>query len=367
MLEPGNYNPTLSSDCTTDLTLDNYHVILAGVKGGGRYLTGLRNYIGEKGYVIPSLSTRVGLKRGEYRLKTHYQNLARELIDLSGGHLIRLYAHSLGGLEVLDLAKALAQQENLPHKSLEVLFISTPGFGQKGFRGVQEIGKRFYRVIRDLGLYDQYHILPASFEDSTFTPHQRQRFLDEWLPLLVKNETRRAVIARAITTIDSEIQFLQLHPALQKLYEPYYRRQRHKLMKPLLEKVLYGSHIQEETHQEYLQRYREMIQDKTSRLVFFPLTVTFIAKALKTLYQGIDEKILNVFDYCQKRGVNTSLGVVILGKDDLVRAGDYAGFNKLSSSRRINVHKHFFDEEEHSSVAYKWKLIDALEAIQFPA
>lgn len=366
ILNPSTDGHILSSGCSTSLAPDYYHVILAGVKGGGRYLTGLRNYIGEKGYVIPSLSTRVGLKRGEYRLKTHYQNLARELINLSDGHLIRLYAHSLGGVEVLDLAKALAEQEDLPHKSLEVIFISPPGIGQKGFKGVQEVGKRFYKVIRDLGLYDQYHLLPMSFEDDTFTPYQRQRFLDEWLPMLVEDETKRTKIGQAITTIDSEIQFLKLHPTLQKLYEPFYRRQRHKVMKPLMEKVLYGSHIEEETHQECLQRYRELLQDKTSRLIFFPLTFTFIAKALKTLYQGIDEKIINVFDYCEQRGVNTSLGVVILGKDDLVRAGDYARLSKLSSSHRISVHKHFFEEEEHSSVAYKWELIDALEAIQFP-
>jgi hypothetical protein len=349
------------------LTPGYYHVILAGIKGGGRYLTGLREHIGHRGYVIPSLSTRVGLKRGEYRLGTHYKNLARKLISLAGNQTIRLYAHSLGGVEVLDLAKALARQENLPHKALEVIFISPPGIGQKGMSGVREIGKRFYRVIRDFGLYDQYHLLPASFEDGALLPLKRKLFLDEWLPRLVTDKAKCERIATAIARIDAEIEFLQNHPALQKKYEPWYRRQRHKLMKPLLERVLYGSHIEEETHQQCLQRYRELVQDKVSRLVFFSLTLAFAAKALKTLYQGIDSKIISAFEYCQKLGVKTSLGVVILGKDDLVRDGDYTRLHSLTSSRRIAIHKHIFDHEEHSSVAYKWELIDALEAIQFPA
>lgn len=359
------YNP--SSVTELELATGYYHVILAGVKGGGRYLTGLREHIGKKGYVIPSLSTRAGLKRGEYRLKTHYKNLAQELINLSGGQVIRIYAHSLGGVEVLDLAKALAQQENLPQKSLEVIFISPPGIGQTGVKGVQEVGKRFYRVVRDLGLYDQYHLLPMNLAGGNLPPPKRKLFLEEWLPRMVTDKVKCAKITEAITRIDAEIEFLQDYPALQKRYEPWYRRERHKLMKPLLEKILYGSHIEEETHQQCLQRYREMVQDTASRLTFSLLTFAFLAKALTTLYQGIDSKIINVYDYCQKRGVNTSLGIVILGKDDLVRDGDYAKLHNLTASRRIAVHKQFFDEEEHSSVAYKWELIDALEAIQFPS
>ncbi len=84
-----------------------FHVILAGIKGGGRNLTGLRQHIGKRGLVVASLSTREALKRNEFKLKTHYQNLAREIIQQAQNQTIRIYAHSLGGLEALDLLKEL--------------------------------------------------------------------------------------------------------------------------------------------------------------------------------------------------------------------------------------------------------------------
>jgi hypothetical protein len=306
------------------------------------------------------------LKRGEYRLKTHYTNLAGNLIDLAQGQIIRLYAHSLGGIEALDLVKALARHENLPHKSLEIIFISPPGIGQKGVIGMQEVGRRFVKLVRNLGLYDQYHILPMSVSDEKLTPKKSQVFLEEWLPCLVTNEAKRAKFAQTLAVIDGELHFLQKRPDLQKKYELWYRKQRHKLMKPLLEKVLYGSHIKEEIHQQFLQRYREMVQDKAPRFIRFPLTFAFAAKALKTMYQGVDSKILEISEYCQQLGVTATLGVVILGKDDLVRATDYAKLDRLSFLRQITIHHQIFDEDEHASVAYKWELIDALEAIQFP-
>lgn len=40
----------------------HFYVIMAGVKGGGRSLTGLREHIGNKGYAVSSLSTRFGVK-----------------------------------------------------------------------------------------------------------------------------------------------------------------------------------------------------------------------------------------------------------------------------------------------------------------
>src|SRR6476661_5090154 len=85
-----------------------FHVILPGLQGGGRNLTGLREYIDDRGWVVASLSTRAGLKRHVFNLKTHYQNLAQELITQAQGRVIRIYAHSLGGIEVLDLMKMLA-------------------------------------------------------------------------------------------------------------------------------------------------------------------------------------------------------------------------------------------------------------------
>src|SRR5689334_10121134 len=91
---------------------DYFHVIMPGLKGGGRNLTGLREYIGARGWVLASLSTRAGLKRRVFNLHTHYEKLAQELINQSNGRVIRIYAHSLGGIEVLDLMKKLARHKD---------------------------------------------------------------------------------------------------------------------------------------------------------------------------------------------------------------------------------------------------------------
>lgn len=140
-----------------------------------------------------SLSTRVGFKRGLglYNLKARYYGLAQELITQAQGQVFRIYAHSLGRFEVLYLMKALARQVNLPYKSLEVIFISPPGIGQKGFSELFKIGKRFGRVIRNLGLYDQQSLLPIlPFEDTPVNPQCKPRFKGPELPHLSSHQLR---------------------------------------------------------------------------------------------------------------------------------------------------------------------------------
>ncbi len=342
-----------------------FHVILAGLQGGGRYLTGLREHIGPRGYVVPSISTRAGLKKGENRLKTHYTNLAAKLVQQAQGHTIRVYAHSLGGIEVLDLMKALVARPDLPHKTLEILFISPPGIGQRGFGGMREIGRRFGTLLKNLGLYDQYYLLPSTDEQNEKLRLKRQVFWEEWFPRLIPDPIRRDRVEKAIQLIDAELLLLQDYPELQREFETWYLKQRHNIMKGLLNKVFSGSHIEEERHFRYLGRYSERSEDIASKRAYFPCLFSFTFNAFKTVYQGLDTKIMEVFKTCQKLGIDAKLGIVVLGHDDLVQIQDYDGLNKLSAVHAIPISRHIFKDEEHASVAHKWELIDALEAIHW--
>jgi hypothetical protein len=337
---------------------------MAGLKGGGRYLTGLREHIGARGYVVSSLSTRAGLKKGEANLHTHYTKLAACLIQQAQGKPIRIYAHSLGGIETLDLVKALAARPDLPHKSLEILFISPPGVGQNGLRGLREIGRRFGRLLHNLALYDQYHVLPLTVEEHDGSILQkRQRFLEEWLPYLIPDSARRSRLERTLLSIDAELLFLHHRPELRREYEAWYLGQRHKIMKELLDKVFSGRHIAEDIHQRYLRQYGEREENLASFRAYLRCLLPFLGRSARTLYQGLDAKILEMYEHCRRQGVDTRLGVVVLGKDDLVQAKDYEQLNRLGAARSIPILQHIFQNEEHASVAHKWELIDALEAL----
>ncbi len=339
-----------------------FHVILPGLKGGGRNLTGLREYIGLRGWVTASLSTRVGLKRGFCNLKAHYRNLALQLIAQSRGRTIRIYAHSLGGIEVLYLMKELAWHKDLPGNTLEVIFISPPGIGQKGFSGLFRIFKRLSNVIKYLGFYDQDYLLPfPALEGNTVDP-QRKLFLDEWLPRLVTDSVKRERFKQALENIDRKILLSQSSKKLTE-QKKLYLQERHKLLKGLVEKIINGKHITEEKHQQYLQKHQELALNIAPNFSYLVTSFIFLLKVFSNLFLGIDRKLFSTYDFCCEHAVNTKVAVVILGHDELVLSEDYASFIKLATSRNMPVYNFVFENEEHSSVAHKWSLIDALESL----
>lgn len=337
-----------------------FHVILPGLQGGGRNLTGLREHIGTRGWVVASLSTRAGLKRRVFNLRSHYKKLAQDLIDQANGRIIRIYAHSLGGIEVLDLMKTLARHQDLPAKQLEIIFISPPGVGQKGFSGLLEIGKRFYKVVKNLGLYDQNYLLPPESADGQ---DQRRLFLDEWLPRMMSDGQQREEFLTALEAIDSKLLLLN-ESEIQLEQQAFYIQQRHKLLKSLVERIICGKHITEVKHQHYLQQHREQAFDIAPGLIYLFISSLFATKVLFNLYRGIDRKLLAVYSYCQKLKINTKLAIVVLGHDDLVLSQDYTNFSRMARFRQIPIYNFLFENEEHSSVAHKWELIDNLERLE---
>jgi hypothetical protein len=348
-----------------------FHVVLAGLQGGGNFLTGLRQHIGPKGFVASSLSTRFGLKQGEFGLKSHYTNLANQIIKQAQDKPIRIYAHSLGGIEVLDLMKVLAQHLDLPQRSLEVLFISPPGVGQQGWRVSYRLLLRLFKLIKTLGLHDQYQLLPLINKNEpennpteNFSFKKRTIFLNEWLPRLVVDGPKCHQITKALQTIDSELLFLQNWPALEATYAQWYKSKRHKLMKKLMEGVLSGNHIAELTHTDYLKKYGEYSRyELASSLAQIRTSFEFILSIGKRLYQGVDTKIVEAFEACQQAGIDLKIGIVIMAQDALVSAQDYTTLLQLAHAKQIPISKHTFENQEHASVAYNWDLIDALEAL----
>jgi hypothetical protein len=340
-----------------------FHVILPGLKGGGRNLTGLREYIGSRGWVTASLSTRVGLKRGFCNLKAHYRKLALDLIAQSQGRTIRIYAHSLGGVEVLYLMKELAHNKDLPHHTLEIIFISPPGVGQKGFSGLLKVGKRLGNVIKNLGLYDQDYLLPVPTLEGNPVNPQRKLFLDDWLPRLLIDPVKREQFKQALEAIDSKILLADVSKR-QPAERGHYQQERHKLLKDLVEKIINGQHITEEKHQQFLQKHQELALNIAPGFSYIVTSFLFVLRVFFNLYLGLDRKLFATYDYCRKQSVNTKVAVVILGHDELVFSGDYANFIKMASARKMPVYNFVFENEEHSSVALKWSLIDALESLE---
>ncbi len=342
---------------------DYFHVIFAGLKGGGKYLTGLRDYIGKKGFVISSLSTRPGLKWGEFKLSTHYRNLAQELVNKAQGKKIRIYAHSLGSLETLDLMKALADCQDLPHKALEIIFISPPGVGQKGFKGLGHVLLRLGKVVQNVGLYDQHHLFPLHKAQDSVTAEQRKLLLEVLLPGVIPDLLQQQRLIRELEIIDSALSFLQTHPTLKAEFENWYLGKRHLIIRGLLEKIFAGDHITEADHQEWLALYRENSVDIASGFGYLRVAVIFAFKCFKTLFQGMDSKIMEATEQCQKKVVAVKLGVAILGRDELVEARDLLKLDKLALAKNFSIRKLFFNDVEHASVAHRWSVIDALEAV----
>jgi|GEM_PF-3378825 len=346
---------------------DYFHVIFAGIKGGGKYLTGLRDYIGKKGFVISSLSTRPGLKGGESTLSTHYRNLAQELVCKAQGKKIRIYAHSLGSLETLDLMKALADCQDLPCKALEIIFISPPGVGQKGFKGLGKVLLRLGKVVRNVGLYDQHHLFPLETAQDTVTAEQRKLLLEVLLPGVIPDVVQQQRLIKELEIIDFELSFLMTHPELKAEFEKWYLGKRHLIIRGLLEKIFAGDHINEADHRDSLNLYRENAVDIASGFCYLRVAVMFAFKSFKTLFQGMDSKIIEATEQCQKKVVAVTLGVAILGRDDLVEACDYNMLDKLALAKNFSIRKLFFNDVEHASVAHRWAVIDALEAINLGA
>jgi hypothetical protein len=351
---------SLSMGSTPALVPDYFHVIMAGVKGGGHYLTGLRQHIGDKGYVVSSLSTPFGLKRGEYRLKTHYANLTQEILSRAQGKLIRIYAHSLGSIEVLDFMRALAVQPELADKALEVIFISPPGVGQKGIRAIREVGRRLAKVIEGVGLYDQYQLFPLSNESDPIVTQKRRLFLEEWLPRLVQEQQSREKLTQKLEILDAALVAECITP---KDDQRGYHHERHQLMKELVEKIMAGKHLSTEAHLHYLHLYGESPGKLANRVWSLIAGLKLLVKTLWALHQGVDRKILAAVERCQKAGIEVKLRVVILGRDELVQSQDYEKLVELALAKDIVISRQSFATEEHSSVAYNWELIDALEAL----
>lgn len=261
--------------------------------------------------------------------------------------------------------KALTAQPELPHKSLEVIFISPPGVGQKGLRGLGKVGRRLAKVIQTLGLYDQFHIFPLTAENNASLLQKRKIFLDEWLPRIITDSHKRERVCHELQITDAELLFLESRPTLKKEYASWYQHKRHQVMKRLLEEVINGKHILEETHLKYLKSYGEFNQSNIkSRLANFTISFELAVRTLKILYRSIDSKIVETFEFCQKLGINLKIGVVIFGKDELVYDQDYASLMQLALSKHIPIYRRTFENQEHSSVAYNWELIDALETIR---
>lgn len=340
-----------------------FHVILPGLKGGGRNLTGLREYIGSRGWVTASLSTRVGLKRGFSNLKAHYHKLALDLIAQSQGRTIRIYAHSLGGIEVLSLMKELARHKDLPRNSLEIIFISPPGVGQKGFSGLLRVGKRLGNVIKNLGFYDQDYLLPVTPLEGDSVHPQRKLFLEDWLPRLVTDPIKRENFKQALEAIDNKILLSEVSKRLPD-QKNLYQQERHKLLKNLVEKIINGHHITEEKHQQFLLKHQELALNIAPNFSYLLTSFLFLSRVLFNLFTGIDRKLFATYDYCLNQSVNTKVAVVILGHDELVFSQDYANFTKMASIRKMPIYNFVFENEEHSSVAVKWSLIDALENLE---
>jgi hypothetical protein len=124
-----------------------------------------------------------------------------------------------------------------------------------------------------------------------------------------------------------------------------------------------GEHIQTETHLHHLQIYGENSCKVASRLSYFIAGLNLTVKTLKTLYQGVDGKIVAAVEGCHRVRVEVKLDLVILGRDPLVQGQDYNNLVNLAVSKHIPIYKQIFEREDHSSVAYNWELIDALEAL----
>lgn len=349
-------------------------VFLPGLTGGGKYLTALRQT--PDLFVPSSISTKPALKKGEKSTKEHYENLVREIIQTTGDKELYLLGHSLGGFEAIDILNILIDNPDFKNKKVNLVFISTPGFTDKGIRGFIEFGKRFRQINKKVALNEQhttyplpekfYETAPQDIQDANISPkvafkdspeerEQRRYFFKDALKpqIIPKGKTKEQIITE-LNNIDKQISGeIESKKTLEDLL-----RERAMLLHPVIEALFAGKQIDDEIHQKALELYQELPENLASSLRHYISTLLYLARAGKHIAEGTGKQLQRVLEKAKSNDVDVNISFILLERDEMIKIDDIAqikqNFKQGVGIQEIDKTVSFLLMEQlaHSSIGY---------------
>lgn len=364
-----------------------FRVFLPGLTGGGTYNTSLRESLhsafGEDVYVPSSISTRESLNKDAAGIEAHYRQVAHEIGVRAGNKKIEFVAHSLGGYEFIDLAKALCQQDTWQGKDIAINFLSTRGFGERGFKSLTKIFKNLKDMLTHVAgaeqhtafplpeVYYQRHVINSSeqtrvlYKDTPEKRMERRRRFHQNLERIVPDVKVREALIQRIAEIDKTIEskitsstdpegVLRAVVAGKNVAELLLDRA--KLLHEPIQALFHGKHIDPELHEYYQRLYSEQTENLVSPLKYYTTFLLYMARAGRYIHGGMDKKLKEVVIEAKKSDINVRVLFTLLEQDKMITTDDIPtiknGFSDPSLQNTLEGFA-FVEQLAHSGVGYE--------------
>lgn len=354
-----------------------FTVFIPGLTGGGIYNTVLRERLhdafGNNVLVPSSISTPEGMK-SESMGAGYYERLAKDVLGKSGGSQLILVGHSLGSLEMLDLARELInQQKHLQQKqAIDLVIASGLGFG-KDMRALAEIGRRVERMGSLVDEYEQHSAFPLPgdfyagrrienmpagaitvYTDSAQQIEERRvRFINEWLPAIIPDDTQRKSVIGRLDEIDTQIL------AGQNLEANW--KERMALLHDPIQALFHGKHIDNETHTRFLAQYGESADLLTGGLAKYVAAGIHLARMGGKILMGPDQQLKDLIRKAAESGIPLRTHLFIMERDVVGKSEDLPGIQRDITADEMGSIL-FAETYAHSTIGYDPKAL--IQAIQ---
>jgi hypothetical protein len=329
---------------------DDYVAYFPGVTGGGKIMTAIRDHIHttrgyENAYVAPSSSSPAAFKIGERSIFRHYRNLAREIAARAGNRKLSFQAHSMAdALEVLNL---MIDKDMLKTDEVDINFISPYGFGGEGLPNLINFARNTFKLQSKVALLEQHtaYPLPEQFYENkpafpvpegtkavrVDTPQDRQdrrvRF-GQWMRAMVPDETARTAVMSRLHTIDEEL----LQAATEEQSEEAMEA-RTEVLRPIIQQLFRGEHIDDATHAKYLTMYRELTHTLAPTSIYYVNAALFFARAGRFMYRGMESVLADTIHKAEAKGKHITFAFTMLEHDTMVKPEDMPDYETVGRKR----------------------------------
>lgn len=259
---------------------------------------------------------------------------------------------------------------------MNLVFIATPGFTDKGIKGFIEFGGRFRRINERVSLNEQHvaYPLPEKFYETASleiqnanistkvafkdSPEEREKrrnsFIDALNSQIIPQGKTQEQIISELDKIDKQISGeIKLETTLEDLL-----RERATLLHPFIEAFFGGKQIDDETHQKALEQYQELPENLASSLTYYTSALLYLARAGKHIAEGTSKQLHKVLKKAKNNGINIKTSFVLLERDEMIKIDDIAQIKQNIEQgleiQEIDTIVSFLLMEQlaHSSIAY---------------
>ena len=347
---------------------------------GSRNIATLRQL--DELYVPVSLSARQAMKKGEKDIREHHVNTGREILKRAGGRDIKIFAHSMGGFEAIDIVSAMVESGGIKDRSIEIIFVATPGLNERGYKGLFDFAKRFADMNINVTTLEQHTAYPLPeryyqkhakyskahqgaevvFKDTPPLRTERKETFLRYLDRIVPDPAKRAKTIKDLSNIDNLLASRQLTAEEeQKLL-----KKRTQILHPLIQSIFRGEHFDSQTHEALLKQYGELPQDLASVPTSVLSAVRYFGRITKDIFRGLDKKTAQLVKRSKDAGVNFKLGLAVLERDAIIKPSDVPKIQtRLNESNITHAFEsvYLIEQLTHSSPGYYPKPIEGFMKI----